>query len=197
MKQDVKQKSQCTFQWRRSSPSSSPLSVKARISAITLLSLALTIRAPTEDQVARAKALAEDLLVVLRIEYGKARGDSGGGYNGGYQQQQAYGQDQGQYAGYYQVYPLFPFLPLHPATHFIAPDSLLLRHTDEALAPAPNPADMQQQPEASATPAAAAPGATPAQGSDAWAQYAAYWAAYGYDVNDPQCTSSPITSGIS
>jgi len=70
----------------------------------------LTSSAPTEDQVARAKALAEDLLVVLRIEYAKARGDTGGGgYGGGYQQQ-AYGQDQGQYAGYYQVCP-FPFLP--------------------------------------------------------------------------------------
>jgi hypothetical protein len=35
--------------------------------------------------------------------------------------------------------------------------------------------------------AGAATGAAPAQGSEAWAQYAAYWAAYGYDVNDPQC----------
>jgi hypothetical protein len=68
----------------------------------------LTDRAPTEDQVARAKALAEDLLVVLRIEYGKARGDTGGGYQGGgYQQQQAYGgaQQADPYAGYYQVSP--------------------------------------------------------------------------------------------
>ena len=72
----------------------------------------LTCSAPTEDQVARAKALAEDLLVVLRIEYAKARGDTGGGgYGGGYQQQ-AYGQDQGQYAGYYQVRFAIPFLHL-------------------------------------------------------------------------------------
>jgi len=72
----------------------------------------LTSSAPTEDQVARAKALAEDLLVVLRIEYAKARGDTGGGgYGGGYQQQ-AYGQDQGQYAGYYQVRFVIPFLYL-------------------------------------------------------------------------------------
>lgn len=27
----------------------------------------------------------------------------------------------------------------------------------------------------------------PQQGTEAWQQYAAYWAAYGYDVNDPQC----------
>ena len=65
--------------------------------------MTLTSSAPTEDQVARAKALAEDLLVVLRIEYGKARGDTGGGYQGGYQQQ-SYGQQQADpYAGYYQV----------------------------------------------------------------------------------------------
>jgi hypothetical protein len=56
--------------------------------------------------------LAEDLLVVLRIEYAKARGDTGGGgYGGGYQQQ-AYGQDQGQYAGYYQVCPFSSTLSL-------------------------------------------------------------------------------------
>ncbi|RXK36289.1 KH domain-containing protein [Tremella mesenterica] len=32
-----------------------------------------------------------------------------------------------------------------------------------------------------------APGGPPQQGSEAWQQYAAYWAAYGYDVLDPQC----------
>lgn len=56
---------------------------------------------------ARAKGLAEDLLVVLRIEYAKARGDQGqGGYQGyQQQQQQQYGQQQAgdPYAGYYQV----------------------------------------------------------------------------------------------
>ena len=35
-------------------------------------------------------------------------------------------------------------------------------------------------------------GGTPVQGGDAQAQYAAYWAAYGYDVNDPQCTCSTV-----
>lgn len=35
--------------------------------------------------------------------------------------------------------------------------------------------------------AGANPGAAPAEGSaEAWEQYRAYWAAYGYDVNDPQ-----------
>lgn len=35
-----------------------------------------------------------------------------------------------------------------------------------------------------ATPAA---GALPQQGTEAWNQFAAYWAAYGYDVNDDRC----------
>lgn len=36
--------------------------------------------------------------------------------------------------------------------------------------------------------AAANPGAQPTEGAsaEAWQAYAAYWAAYGYDVNDPQ-----------
>ena len=62
--------------------------------------------APNEDQVQRARILAEDLLAVLRIEYQKARdGGStmGGGAPGIYQQ--GYGTyapaDQGPYAGYY------------------------------------------------------------------------------------------------
>ncbi|OXG80092.1 KH domain-containing protein [Cryptococcus neoformans A2-102-5] len=116
----------------------------------------INIAAPTEDQVERAKVLAEDLLEVLRGEHAKARdahnqGAQGGAY-GGYA---AYGgQTAGQdpYAAYYAQ---------TGATATGTPGS---------------------QP--GATPAAG--GATPAQGSDAWAQYAAYWAAYGYDVNDPQ-----------
>lgn len=65
----------------------------------------LMVSAPQEDQVARAKSLAEDLLVVLRVEYAKARGDHGhGGYQGYQHQQQGYGQQQADpYAGYYQV----------------------------------------------------------------------------------------------
>lgn len=50
------------------------------------------------------------------------------------------------------------------------------------------PADPAQV--AAATPAAGA-GSLPQQGTEAYQQYAAYWAAYGYDVNDPQCESHP------
>ncbi len=53
--------------------------------------------------------------------------------------------------------------------------------TVQAQNGAGTPADGSQP---SATPMPG--GATPAEG-DAQAQYAAYWAAYGYDVNDPQC----------
>lgn len=117
MKQDVKQRNQCISQWRKFWFHPFHLFTVCAVNRRTprYRSLeSLTCSAPTEDQVARAKALAEDLLVVLRIEYAKARGDSGGGgYGGGYQQQ-AYGQDQGQYAGYYQVCP------------FISPTSFIL-----------------------------------------------------------------------
>lgn len=45
----------------------------------------ISIVAPTEDQIQRAKNLADDLLMVLRIEYDKARngGRGGGGDYGG------------------------------------------------------------------------------------------------------------------
>lgn len=110
----------------------------------------ISVVAPTDDQVSRARVLAEDLLLVLRIEYDKARnggdrggGGYGGGGYGGYQQGgDAYGGYQQQAAG-----------------------------GDAAAA---------------AGAGAAPSGAPPAEGTDAWAQYAAYWAAYGYDVNDPQ-----------
>ncbi|ORX33904.1 hypothetical protein BD324DRAFT_637677 [Kockovaella imperatae] len=114
----------------------------------------INIAAPNDEQVERARVLADDLLAVLRIEYEKARtgGNSGGGYGGGYG-----GYQQGSvdpYAGYYQ--------------------------NGQGT-----PGDGSQ---AGATPAAgsATPGQLPQQGTEAWTQYAAYWAAYGYDVNDPQ-----------
>lgn len=73
----------------------------------------LTISAPNQDQVDRARNLAEDLLVVLRIEYQKARdGTAGGGAPGVYQpgsgsyQAANNGPD---YAAYYQV-SFRPFL---------------------------------------------------------------------------------------
>lgn len=92
---DAKPRSQCTSAWRESILSH-PGKYVADIHS-----------APTEDQVGRAKQLAEDLLVVLRVEYGKAQAAlGGGGYQGGYNQAQQYGQQaQGQdaYAAYYQV----------------------------------------------------------------------------------------------
>ncbi|TYJ56950.1 hypothetical protein B9479_002396 [Cryptococcus floricola] len=118
----------------------------------------INIAAPNDEQVNRAKVLAEDLLEVLRTEHSKARdsvnmNQQAGGVYGGYQSYGAQASGQDAYAAYYA-------------------------QQGATGTPGSQPA---------ATPAAgAAGGATPAQGSDAWAQYAAYWAAYGYDVNDPQ-----------
>jgi hypothetical protein len=58
-------------------------------------------RAPTDDQVERARGLAQDLLDVLRMEYEKAR--MGGGPTMGYQGYQAGAAAQDPYAGYYAV----------------------------------------------------------------------------------------------
>ncbi|KAL7420044.1 hypothetical protein Q5752_005009 [Cryptotrichosporon argae] len=132
------------------------------------------ISAPTEDQVKRARILAEDLLVVLRIEYDKARGGPGGGGvyqqgHGSYQQAGYAGPPQGQeqqHGGYYGNGP---------------------------AGGGPHGQQQQQQPQQAqqqggpqVAQSGAAPGGVPAEGSEAWQQYAAYWAAYGYDVNDPQ-----------
>ncbi|RSH92217.1 hypothetical protein EHS25_008632 [Saitozyma podzolica] len=129
--------------------------------------LHINIAAPNEDQVERAKVLAEDLLSVLRLEYAKARdGTHNGGHAGVYQpgygtyapqqqqqqQQQPAGQDA--YAAYY------------------GQQAQGAQGTPDA-----------SQAAGGATPAA---GGMPQQGTEAWQQYAAYWAAYGYDVNDPQ-----------
>lgn len=72
----------------------------------------LTPSAPTQDQVERAKILADDLLQVLRIEYEKARtggipGNQAGVYQAGYGTYAPQGQQGGQadpYAGYYVSY---------------------------------------------------------------------------------------------
>jgi hypothetical protein len=73
----------------------------------------LTRSAPTEDQIGRAKALAEDLLVVLRIEYQKARdGTAMGGAPGVYQPGSGTyvpAQNGPDYAGYYNVSLAIPF----------------------------------------------------------------------------------------
>ncbi|KAK4684418.1 hypothetical protein P7C73_g5760, partial [Tremellales sp. Uapishka_1] len=65
----------------------------------------INIAGPDMDQIRRAKELAEDLLVVLRIEYEKAR--MGGTYVSGYQGALAPDQPQGgqdAYAAYYAQY---------------------------------------------------------------------------------------------
>ena len=89
--------------------------------------------------------------------------------------QQGYGTyaptDQGPYAGYY-VSLCTPFI------------RCVSGEADPEQAGGGTPADGSQP-----GPTPVTGGATPAQGGDAAAQYAAYWAAYGYDVNDPQCES--------
>ncbi|WVF69771.1 hypothetical protein IAT40_004550 [Kwoniella sp. CBS 6097] len=127
----------------------------------------INIAAPNQEQIDRAKVLCEDLLVVLREEWQKARdasqhhqqrgpGGPGGVYQQGYgtyaPQHGGQGQGQDPYAAYYA------------------------QQNGQSATPAA---------QAAATPAAGG-SATPAEGTDAWGQYAAYWAAYGYDVNDPQ-----------
>ncbi|ORY30342.1 hypothetical protein BCR39DRAFT_529272 [Naematelia encephala] len=120
----------------------------------------INIAAPTDDQVQRAKGLAEDLLAVLRVEYVKARdgthnGGSAGVYQPGYGTYAPASQDA--YAGYYG------------------------QNGTPGAAGSATPAG------GDASQAGAAPaGGIPQQGTEAWQQYAAYWAAYGYDVNDPQ-----------
>ncbi|KAJ9123788.1 hypothetical protein QFC24_003562 [Naganishia onofrii] len=145
----------------------------------------INIAGPDESQVEKAKELANDLLDVVRQEYEKARQASMGGGMGmsgysGYQGQggQGYGMQgmqagaQGAYAGYYAQ-----------------------GYGGAAATPAGSDAAGQQPPLPGATPdgSAAAAGATPANGAAAdpndpaaqYEAYRAYWAAYGYDVNDP------------
>ena len=147
----------------------------------TSMSIHLTISAPTQDQVERAKALAEDLLQVLRIEYEKARnGGNAGGQAGVYQ------------AGYGTYAPAAGGADPYAAYYVSDPPSPLCvtTHTQGNGTPGQQGS---ATPAAGAAAGASAGGAPPAgqipqQGTEAWQQYAAYWAAYGYDVNDPQCT---------
>ncbi|WVN89368.1 uncharacterized protein L203_104591 [Cryptococcus depauperatus CBS 7841] len=123
----------------------------------------INIAAPTDEQVQRAKVLADDLLEVLRSEHAKARDAlNQPQYQGAYAGYAAYGAVPGQ----------DPYVAYGAAA---GQDPYAAYYAQQAQAAAGAPGTQ-----------AAAAGATPAQGSDAWAQYAAYWAAYGYDVNDPQ-----------
>ncbi|WVR04658.1 hypothetical protein IAU60_001669 [Kwoniella sp. DSM 27419] len=124
----------------------------------------INIAAPTQEQIDRAKVLCDDLLLVLREEWNKARAAMGGHHGG---QSGVYQQGYGTYA------------PAPGQGQAQGQDAYAAYYAQQNGQAGGTP-----QGAAGATPAAG--GATPAEGTDAWAQYAAYWAAYGYDVNDPQ-----------
>ncbi|KAM5533575.1 hypothetical protein V8D89_012791 [Ganoderma adspersum] len=127
------------------------------------------VTGPDEQQVQRAKALTEDLLVVVQEEHAKVKTLL-------QQQQMELHQAQVQYAAY-SAYG--GYAPPPPGS-----------------APPPPPPGEQPPPPpdgsasaalgatGAAMPAASQAGAAPAA-SD-WEAYASYWAAYGYDVNSPQ-----------
>lgn len=117
--------------------------------------------------------LANDLLEVLRIEYAKAR--DGGGMPGGF--------------GGYQ--------PAQPVDYSAWYNVSCRAFGQTRRRSSPGQAQGEGTPSQPGVTPAGAGGATPAggmpqQGTEAYQQYAAYWAAYGYDVNDPQCKSSIV-----
>lgn len=154
----------------------------------------ISIVAPTDDQIQRAKILADDLLMVLRIEYDKARGVySGAGYDsyGGAAVQGAHG---------------------WVSLRAIASASGCQRVSANGAGEAGGAGDAgaaerrivltsqtDQSGGAAATDATAAnaPYYPPAEGpgTEQWEAYAAYWRAYGYDVNDAQCESPSCLCG--
>jgi len=117
------------------------------------------ITGPEEGQVARAKALTDDLLEVVRGEYAKVKAML-------HQQQMELHQAQMQYASYNMMagYPAPP---------------------PSAAPPPPPPGEQPPPPPSDGTTSAAgtAPAAPAPTDMDA---YTAYWAAYGYDVNSPE-----------
>ncbi|TFK39738.1 hypothetical protein BDQ12DRAFT_681128 [Crucibulum laeve] len=136
--------------------------------------LYIHITGPEEGQVARAKVLTEDLLLVVRSEHAKMQALL-------HQQQMELHQAQAQYAAYSAT--MAGYAPPPPGS-----------------APPPPPPGEQPPPppDGSAAPqttgaydpsqtSQAVSGAPPA-GGDAASQeaYATYWAAYGYDVNSAQ-----------
>ncbi|PPQ68456.1 hypothetical protein CVT26_006043 [Gymnopilus dilepis] len=123
--------------------------------------LYIHITGPEEGQVARAKVLTEDLLLVVRQEHAKQQVLI-------QQQQMELHQAQAQYAAYSQM----GYAPPPPA----------------APAPPPPPGEGPPPPP-SGTPAGDAAAQYAAAGPPAPSDteaYAAYWAAYGYDVNSPE-----------
>ncbi|KAF8882156.1 hypothetical protein CPB84DRAFT_1817151 [Gymnopilus junonius] len=123
--------------------------------------LYIHITGPEDGQVARAKVLTEDLLLVVRQEHAKQQTVIA-------HQQMELHQAQAQYA----VYSQMGYAPPPPA----------------APAPPPPPGEGPPPPP-SGTPAADAAAQYAAAGPPAPSDteaYAAYWAAYGYDVNSPE-----------
>ncbi|RDB30341.1 Uncharacterized protein C30D11.14c [Hypsizygus marmoreus] len=122
--------------------------------------LYIHITGPEEGQVARAKVLTEDLLVVVRQEHAKVKVLVT-------QQQMELHHAQAQYAAYSAMGGYAPPPP--------------------AAAPPPPPPGEAPPPPPGGTPAgdAAQYAAGPPAATDVEA-YSAYWAAYGYDVNAPE-----------
>ncbi|RXW16948.1 hypothetical protein EST38_g8904 [Candolleomyces aberdarensis] len=125
------------------------------------------ITGPDEGQVNRAKVLADDLLLVVRQEHGKVLTQV-------QQQQMELHQAQAQYAVYSAMGGYAPPPPSGPAPP--PPPG------GEGAPPPPPPGDA---PPADPSAAQYAGGAQPPAPTDTEA-YAAYWAAYGYDVNSAQ-----------
>ncbi|KAF8621824.1 hypothetical protein AX15_007492 [Amanita polypyramis BW_CC] len=127
--------------------------------------LYIHITGPDEAQVARAKVLTEDLLLVVRSEHAKMATVL-------HQQQMELHQAQAQYAAYSAMAGYAPPPP--------------------GGAPPPPPGDQPPPPPDGAphdpAQAAQATAGAPPVGTDAASQdaYATYWAAYGYDVNSPE-----------
>lgn len=134
---------------------------------------------PDEGQVARAKVLTEDLLLVVRQEHAKVQVLV-------QQQQMELHHAQAQYAAYGQMGVsascYHNYYPANIDSQGYAPPP------PSAPAPPPPPGEGPPPPPAG-TPAgdaaAAAQYAGPPAPSDTEA-YAAYWAAYGYDVNSAE-----------
>ncbi|TCD68691.1 hypothetical protein EIP91_009975 [Steccherinum ochraceum] len=121
------------------------------------------VTGPDESQIARAKVLTEDLLEVVKEEHEKVKGMLA-------QQQMELHQAQLQYAAY-SAYA--GYAPPQPGQ---AP-------------PPPPPGDQPPPPPPDGSappPPAGAPGAGAVPAASDTDAYAAYWAAYGYDVNSPQ-----------
>ncbi|KNZ81591.1 hypothetical protein J132_11223 [Termitomyces sp. J132] len=123
--------------------------------------LYIHITGPEEGQVARAKVLTEDLLLVVRQEHAKVAVIV-------HQQQMELHQAQAQYAAYSAM-----------SQGYAPPPA--------GGAPPPPPGDAPPPPPAGtpAGDAAAQYAAAPPAPTDTEA-YAAYWAAYGYDVNSKE-----------